>query len=136
MQRRRSSVALSDIAEEQFDGSRRRSSVLASDIAVLRGGDPTRRRSSVYGLNGPRITNNASFARKSICEDQEMLEFQDIIRNHKIPNGDVGKLRRMSLEIENMVADDSLKRFLVTAIFITLFLVSVIAFSIYQRLGG
>jgi hypothetical protein len=46
-----------------------------------------------------------------------MLQFHDIIRNHKLPNGELGKLRRMSLEIESMVADDSLKKFLVTAIF-------------------
>lgn len=130
--RRRSSVVLSDIAEEQFDASRRRSSVLASDIGALRFGDPARRRSSVMGFNVNRITNNAS---KTISEDQEMSEFQEIIKNHSLPNGDIGKLRRMSLEIESMVADDSLKRFLVTAIFITLFLVSVIAFSIYQRIG-
>jgi hypothetical protein len=134
LQRRRSSVVLGDIAEEQFDGSRRRSSVLAGDLAAFKGGDPARRRSSAFnGFNGNRITNNSS---QAICEDEEMLQFHDIIRNHKLPNGELGKLRRMSLEIESMVADDSLKKFLVTAIFITLFLISVIAFSIYQRIGS
>lgn len=131
--RRRSSVVLSDIAEvQQYDGSRRRSSVVASDLSFMKH-DAARRRSSVFGSSGIKLPNSAP---RPISEDNEMMEFRDIIQNHTIPNGDISKLRRMSIEIETMVADDSLKRFLVTAIFITLFLISVIAFSIYQRIGN
>lgn len=132
LQRRRSSVALADIAEENFDRSHRRSSVAATDILAFRNDMERRRRSSVY--LGTKV-NSAATRKTSICEEPEFMEYQKLLENQKLSNGDVGKFRRMSIEIENMVADDSLKNFLVTAIFITMFLVSVIAFSVYQRLG-
>lgn len=135
LQRRRSSVALSDITEENFDGSRRRSSIVANDVAAFRNDMERRRRSSVYlGPSGSKV-HPAAARRPSICKEPEFMEYREMVESHNLPNGDMGKFRRMSIEIENMVADDSLKNFLVTAIFITMFLVSVIAFSIYQRLG-